>query len=106
MEIDLSETVFPKYFKFDDLNENSAEIYKTKNISFKDDRFVVVVDKLWFSRYNETKTEFTLYKKQEPWKFDSLGKILNYIKNNLQELTEEEYNECKKKIFEMASNLM
>ena len=106
LEIDLSETVFPKYFKFDDLNENSAEIYKTKNISFKDDRFVVVVDKLWFSRYNETKTEFTLYKKQEPWKFDSLGKILNYIKNNLQELTEEEYNECKKKIFEMASNLM
>ena len=102
--VSILEAVFPKYFKIGDLAEDFAVIYKTKNISFKDNKFVAVVDKLYFSCYSDT--EFTIYKKQEPREFDNFEKMLNYIKNSLRELTEEEFNECKKKIFEMASNLM
>lgn len=100
------DAVFPKYFKTGDANENSAAIYKTKNISFIDDKFIVVIDKLFFCRYGEANTEFTLYKKTELWKFYNLDDMLKYIKDSIQELTEEEYNDCKKKIFEMASNIM
>lgn len=100
------EAVFPKYFKHVNVNENSAAIYKTKNISFIDDKFIVVIDKLFFCRYGEANTEFTLYKKTELWKFYNLDEMLKYIKDSIQELTKEEYNEYKKKIFEMASNIM
>lgn len=100
------EAVFPKYFKHVNVNENSAAVYKTKNISFIDDKFIVVIDKLFFCCYGEANTEFTLYKKTELWKFYNLDEMLKYIKDSIQELTKEEYNEYKKKIFEMASNIM
>lgn len=104
--VSILEAAFPKYFKIGDLDEDIVVIFKTGNISFKGDKFVAVVDKLRFSRYGDTKTEFSIYKKPDSWSFDNLDELLTYIKNNIQELTEEEYDECKKKIFEMASNLM
>ena len=104
--ISILEAAFPKNFKNVDLNENLAVICKTKDISFKDDKIVVVFDKLYFSRYGETNSQFSIYKKIDSWYFNDLDEILNYIKDNLQELTEEEYNECKKKIFETASNIV
>lgn len=99
------ETAFPKYFKTNDSRENFVVIYKTKNIS-KDSKFVVIVDKLLFCRYGEANTEFTIYRKSESWNFNNPEKVLSYINNDIQKLTEEEYNEYKKKIFEMASNIM
>lgn len=102
--ISMLETAFPTYFKTNDSNENFVAIYKTKNI-FRDKKFVVVVDKLLFCRYGEANTEFTIYRKSESWNFNNPGEVLNYINNDIQKLTEEEYNECKKKIFEMALNI-
>lgn len=96
----------PIYFKIKEPygSESVIDAYKTKNISFRDNQYVLFVDKLSFS-YNNATRYLTLYSTRTSIVLGcNLDAALHYIKENFQEITEEEYNECKKKIIETIGN--
>lgn len=96
----------PIYFKIKEPHgsESVIDAYKTKNISFRDNLYKIFVDKLFFN-YNNATRYLTLYSAQTSIVLGySLDAALNYIKENFQEITEEEYNERKKKIIETIGN--
>lgn len=92
----------PMYFKIKESHgsETVIDAYKTKHISFRDNLYKIFVDKLFFD-YNNATRYLTLYSAQTSIVLGrNLDAALNYIKENFQEITEEEYNERKKKIIE------
>ena len=99
------ETSLPKYFKLNEpyRKEPVIEVYKTKNIIFVKNKHKIFADKLSFKHDDGA----TLCSNRISIDLGhSLSDVYYYLKNYFQELTKEEYNECKKKIFEMASNIM
>lgn len=105
--ISILEAAMPKYFKIKGPygSEFGIEIYKTEKLFFQDGIFKVSANKLFF--YNKKAGEFTLFSKRIPNIIlgHNLETALKEI-SSYEEITNEEYNECKKKIFEMASNIM
>lgn len=100
--IDTLEAAVPKYFKIKEPYgaESGIEVYKTKNILFEKGNYRVFANKLFFN-YDEATGQFTLYSKQTS---DILGcdldVALNRANHYFQEITEEEYNEGRKKAAE------
>lgn len=105
LNISILEAAMPKYFKFKNLHgsEFGIEVYKTEKVFFQDDCFRVFADKLFF--YYDKKTGgLTLYSKRIPILLGhNLETALEVISVN-EEITEEEYNDSKKKIIEMLTN--
>lgn len=103
--ISILEAAMPKYFKVKNPygSEFGIEVYKTVKLFSQDGFFKVSADKLFF--YYDKKTGgLTMYTKR----------ILIFLGQNLktalkeisfkEEITEEEYNDNKKKIIEMLTN--